>query len=214
MQKISGHILGVVVSACSIMTLAVSVSHAQASSADAFSACLTISKDRDRLKCYDAAAELLQSAKRIETAKTRASSTAQSDPSHVTAGIAPDNDVSSPTRDTNPSVIKPSALSPKAQHAAEAKSAADEFGKERLEAPRSERKELRALAISVSRNRRGKYVIVLEDGQVWRQINADSNALPLSAEEGSEVIIKRKSLGSYGLRVPTSKRTIIVKRIK
>ncbi len=64
--------------------------------------------------------------------------------------------------------------------------------------------------------RAGKYVLTLENGQVWRQIRGDSDKLSLPDDAGDNVmiIIKKGSFGSYILRTQSSKRTIRVERVK
>ena len=179
---------------------------AQPMTGDTFVSCLLISKDRERLACYDAAARRMSEVRKDSVDVP------------VRTVRAPPRSSGMVANDTKPDQVPASRSSADAASVKDDKSAFvanDSFGAERLsERQEKQIKEIRAVAISISRNRFGKYIIVLDDGQVWRQINADKKRLPLKAEDGSEVIIKRRSLGSYGLRVPTSKRTIIVKRIK
>jgi len=52
-----------------------------------------------------------------------------------------------------------------------------------------------AVARSVSQTAVGKWIITLEDGAVWRQI--DSDTLPLDPHAGSKIHIRRAALGSF-----------------
>lgn len=86
---------------------------------------------------------------------------------------------------------------------------------ERARERKVEKKDLHALATSISKSRGGKYIIRLENGQVWRQIQGDTNTLRIfgDKEKSREVIIKKRLLG-YALRLTSSKRSILVRRIK
>ncbi len=70
--------------------------------------------------------------------------------------------------------------------------------------------------VDIARNGRGKYVVILENGQIWRQLNADSGRLriPKSGAEGMTVEIKRRSLGAHSLYLAGENRGIKVERIK
>ena len=56
-----------------------------------------------------------------------------------------------------------------------------------------------AVARSVSQTPVGKWIITLEDGAVWRQI--DSDTLPNDPHAGSKVHIRRAALGSFLMSV-------------
>lgn len=78
-------------------------------------------------------------------------------------------------------------------------------------------KELRVVATSISQNARGKYIFELENGQVWRQIQADTNTLRVrrkNAQSGHDVIIRKRALGAYSLRLTTAKRSVLVRRVR
>ena len=98
----------------------------------------------------------------------------------------------------------------------------ERFGADDLPATEEEKREeekLKSLAASVvdiARNGRGKYVVVLANGQVWRQLSADTSKLriPKSGAEGLDVEIKRRSLGSHSLYLNGENRGIRVERIK
>lgn len=72
---------------------------------------------------------------------------------------------------------------------------------------------LTATLVEVRINRNGKAVFVLDNGQVWHQIKGDSNKILLPREvKGLEVIIKRKLLGSFALRLKGTKNSVRVRR--
>jgi len=77
-------------------------------------------------------------------------------------------------------------------------------------------KSLTASVVDIARNGYGKYVVILENGQVWRQLKADSGKLrvPKSGAEGMRVEIKRRSLGAHALYLAGENRGIRVERIK
>ncbi len=78
-------------------------------------------------------------------------------------------------------------------------------------------KELRAVATEITKDRRGNFVITLDNGQVWRQLSSDTKKLRVRKDkegDGHEVILKKRSLGAYTLRLTTAKRSILVRRIK
>lgn len=77
-------------------------------------------------------------------------------------------------------------------------------------------KSLRAKLVSLSFTNSGKYVITLDNGQVWRQIQGDTGRLSLSGIDGNGVpiIINKGALGSHRMRTVSSKRTIRVERVQ
>ncbi|MFQ5564383.1 MAG: hypothetical protein ACE5FO_12535 [Parvularculaceae bacterium] len=157
--------------------------------------CRAISNDANRLACLDEVIDRF-----IETAETES---AKSD-DYAAAAVA-----------------KPAAPIAKPAPEEQVLSEADRFGFEDL--PTEKKKELRpetpkaleATVVDIARNRRGKYVVILDNGQVWRQLNADTNKLRVPTDSaGMKVEIKRKWLGAHDLRLENSKRTIRVERIK
>ncbi|MBV9989738.1 MAG: hypothetical protein JOZ72_00465 [Alphaproteobacteria bacterium] len=60
----------------------------------------------------------------------------------------------------------------------------------------------------------GKFILFLDDGQVWRQIEADTEHAMLSKHGGDVVTISRGLLGSYNLTIEGSSKTYKVKRVK
>ena len=81
---------------------------------------------------------------------------------------------------------------------------------------REKTKSITAQVLDIARNGRGKYVVILENGQIWRQLNADTTKLRVSSKgaEGATVEIKRKTFGGHSLRLDGDNRSIKVERIK
>lgn len=100
----------------------------------------------------------------------------------------------------------------------------DAFGKDDLARTKEAKKKqnkadklksLQSTAVDIATNKRGKYVIILANGQVWRQLTADSDKLRIPRDAtGVGVTIKRKSLGAHVLVLENSKRSVRVERIK
>lgn len=88
----------------------------------------------------------------------------------------------------------------------------EEIQKEEEEKPDS----LTASVVDIAKNRRDKYVVILENGQVWRQLNADTASLllPSSDDEEIRVTIRRRFLGAHTLSLEGDNRSIRVERIK
>ncbi|MBV9695108.1 MAG: hypothetical protein JO261_15540, partial [Alphaproteobacteria bacterium] len=58
----------------------------------------------------------------------------------------------------------------------------------------------------------GKFVIFLDSGQVWRQIEGDADRADFS--KGVAVTISRGGLGSYSLTIGDSEKLYKVRRVK
>ncbi len=59
----------------------------------------------------------------------------------------------------------------------------------------------------------GKFVIFLDNGQIWRQVEGDSDKADFHGSDIS-VTISRAALGSYSLTIGDSSKTYKVKRVK
>jgi hypothetical protein len=60
----------------------------------------------------------------------------------------------------------------------------------------------------------GKFVIFLDNDQVWQQLQGDAEHAEFSRGEGDVVTISRGFIGSYNLRLNDSNKVFKVKRIK
>lgn len=100
------------------------------------------------------------------------------------------------------------------------KSAEDEFGAEDLDsrhkanvATRAETMTAKILEAGTTRS--GKSFFILENGQMWRQIKADTSKFRLPKNFKSiTVTIERKSLGAHVLRITGKSRKVKVRRIR
>ena len=173
---------------------------------DAIAACASIPASSERLACFDKAIAAIEDA-----ADALAAGDAPTSSELASAQARAGDDAGSDDTGGDGAVDDRTA----AASAVATGLPESDFGKERVPVKRPESDpELRAVAVSISRNRRGKYIVVLENGQIWRQISSDTNDLPMRATDGSEVIIKKRALGSYALRIPSAKRSILVSRLK
>jgi hypothetical protein len=59
-----------------------------------------------------------------------------------------------------------------------------------------------------------KLVVTLENGQVWRQINGDTQILRVDLKRNQTVNIEESSLSGYKLRLNEMRRTIRVQRVQ
>ena len=88
----------------------------------------------------------------------------------------------------------------------------DSFGAEQTGATKDDEK-IDELSTSVSgsyKDAYGKYLLVLDNGQFWKQLDGTL----LTIRNGDKVTLKRAALGSYRLNVERQKRTVSAKRIK
>jgi hypothetical protein len=61
----------------------------------------------------------------------------------------------------------------------------------------------------------GRFIVFLDNGQVWRQIQADTETAHFSRSAGDNTVtIERGAIGSYNLRINDSKKIFKVTRVK
>jgi len=138
-------------------------------------ACLQITGLLQRLACYDRVAHSVSPAPRGVPAQRPAPPTAP-----AMASAAPPAIYAAP----------PIAAAP-----------AVGLGSERLPRTASGKRaqELTAVVASVSYDARGRFTVTLDNGQVWRQLEGDTNML--QGARNSTVRISRGALGSYDLNI-------------
>lgn len=76
-------------------------------------------------------------------------------------------------------------------------------------------KSIEGLAVEIGKNNLGKLFVILDNGQVWRQVSGDRSTpyIPRSAE-GLPVEIKKGAMGSYFVKVGKSRDAFRAERIK
>lgn len=155
----------------------------------AMTECAVKPRDAERLACYDAAiAETSAEARAIAQRRAEASAKIAAEEAAIAAAAA-------------------------------AKAAKDNFGDEsvrsrgnaRFALPAGEIEKIESTLTEVLRNNTGFGVFLLENGQLWREVD---KATSINARAGDAVVIERSALGGYKLRFVRLKRVILVKRMK
>lgn len=165
---------------------AISVS-AKAADNDALIACARIAEPAERLACYDRQVSAISADARKLVAERQAAEKAAAEKAAAAAAVA----------------------------TAEQKQAA--FGRESMPvgdrpAPAVEQlQNLESTIDEVMTAADGKLVLVLANGQMWRQ--SDTTLLP-PIKPGMEVEIKRGAIGGYRITIPRARRTISAKRMR
>jgi len=158
--------------------------------------CSDIAAATERLDCYDSAAR---------TAKT-----ALAEPS---PGQSPDQQVVATTakeEDEEGGVLSWFGLSRPATKA-------EEFGKPPAppQAGPKEITEISAGVIEMAKNAYGRALFVLDNGQVWKQIDGDqSNVDEPKSGQPMKVTIEKALFGSYALKVEGRRGIVKVRRVK
>jgi hypothetical protein len=80
--------------------------------------------------------------------------------------------------------------------------------------PVEELRSISATVIEFARTQRGKALFVLDNGQVWRQLDADSSDISHLPGRPPKVTIERGALGSYNLSIEGSNGTVKVNRLR
>ncbi len=91
----------------------------------------------------------------------------------------------------------------------------EEFGKPPPEPAPEELNEIASPVLEFAKTAHGKAVFILENGQVWRQLDSDTTQV-LDPARGSKMSVKieRGFLGSYNLTIDGRKILVKVNRIK
>lgn len=154
--------------------------------------CADIAAAADRLKCFDAAAPHAQAAlaQPESSAQTQTAETTQSD--EDSGGILGWFGFERPVTKT------------------------EDFGKppEKVEGPKGING-ISAVVAEFARTPRGKVLFVLENGQIWRQIDGDSAEVrDPSTDEQLKVEIEKGVFGSYDLTIVGRNGIVKVRRVK
>jgi hypothetical protein len=163
--------------------------------------CIAIARDADRLACYDAAVATVSPQARA-LSEQRAKETARIAAEEAAAAEA---------------AAKAKAEADAAARAAQAKA---DFGAETVTSKKvSERSrpdpdeiiKLDAKLSDILTNREGKYVFLLDNGQLWKQVSTEAG---LNIRPGDDVVLEKSTMGGYKLNFKRIKRWLLVKRLK
>ncbi|MBI1391600.1 MAG: hypothetical protein GC152_02555 [Alphaproteobacteria bacterium] len=170
---------------------------------DAVAACASIAAAAPRLACYDRAVGRPQ-----EAAVSASGAPVDEGSSGSLSAVDPDV-----TLATRGAAQDPRESEPRSAEAA--------FGAEDLPKTFEARKReagpdnIVAGIVDIATTGYGKYLIVLDNDQVWRQLQADTSRLRTPRDLGDiQATVTRRSLGGYSLSLSTGNRSIRVERVK
>jgi hypothetical protein len=164
-------------------------------------ACQAVKGAKARLRCFDAALPALKtaypSALALASERAEAARAAAAEQAAEEFGLAKRDEKAS-TNDFEKDAFGASDLPASAR-------AEDE----------EEVKAVEASVVEVGKNNLGKIFVVLDNGQVWRQVSGDKSTpyIPRNSE-GLPVIIKKGLMGSYFIKVGKAKDAFKAERIK
>jgi hypothetical protein len=171
-----------------MMLLAGGAVPVEAERVEPFVACAATVGDAERLACYDRAVEAVSAdGRRIRAEREAASAAAAAAAAATAADAARAAEVSAFGRETMPASARP----------ADGTEAAS--------------RELSATIQELLTGADGKYVFLLENGQMWRQL--DGFTLP-PIRAGDTVEIRRMLAGRFAMTFPRHKRTVSVRRMR
>ena len=184
--------------AASLLMAAPAMAQSSAPSAvDRMNACRGIADNEARLACFDAALQ---------------------PPAETAQAQAPEARVE--MEEQQASSFGLSTPKPDAAPEAKPQQTAEEFGAEVLPQEREKKKSERLSEITsgvaaIDVVRYDKLVITLDNGQVWRQLNSDSETVLVPGDpQQYSVKIKRSFMGSYRMTIKELRRTIRVTRVE
>ncbi|MEO0576175.1 MAG: hypothetical protein AAF004_11990 [Pseudomonadota bacterium] len=193
------------------------------------SQCRSLENTAERLACYDAIAEppaapATPSATELPATPTPASvavperapvltETEAQAPSPVADAMPPSTQPAKPPAASTPDMIsdEPIPAAPEPVVTAPAPADEDAFGSEQVESKRGP-KRLESRIVGDFDGWWGDTVFRLENGQVW--VQAEFGKKRYKGPANPEVLILRKSFGSYRLKMAHTNKTLRVKRIK
>lgn len=160
---------------------------------DGMHKCATIADNTARLACYDA---LNPTVKAAEAAPPPPPPVAPQPPAPPaqTADNRPWYDIFgvAPNRQTTPEQFGGENLAPPAPPPGQPGQPAQPAAPVALES-------ITANVTDYSYNTYGKFVIFLDNGQIWRQLSADSGKARFKSSGGNAVVIERGMIGGYNL---------------
>jgi hypothetical protein len=163
---------------------------------EAMGRCTTIPDEKARLACYDAAAPRLKSALATPPPTIDHEPTKQEQQSWFGFNIG--------------DLFGGGSSQP---------GAPEQFGKERTPQAQvaREREEIDSIAAGVTEvtyNAFGQFVVFLDNGQIWKQLQGDADRARFPTSKDTRVTISRGALGSYNLTINDSAKLYKVTRIR
>ena len=168
--------------------------------------CATVPDNSARLACYDALAPQLKAAQSQPAppvAPTPPTETADSRPWYDPGRIFG----TSPAQQTRPEQFGAENLTPPKPPPPKPGEAPPPPEPEALES-------VTAKVTDFALNPYGRFVVFLDNGQVWRQLEGDTDRARFRKDGGDTVVISRGALGSYNLVINDSGRAFKVRRVK
>jgi len=168
--------------------------------------CAAIADERPRLACYDNLAAQVKAANQTPAPPQMAAA-----PSQALRGP--------PTQEQKESWFGLETLF----GGSTAQTTPQQFGQQRVEktpeeAKKAEKEEIDSITATLTEYAKtpfGKFIVFLDNAQVWRQIKGDSGQARFARDpKDNKVTISRALLGSYELRINDSARTYKVERMK
>lgn len=147
--------------------------------------CVSIRRDKARLRCFDEAL----------SPPPAAAASATADPTPATAATPP----------------APAAAAPAAEPPAATADAQDEFGREQIDPPEPkapETQQIEALVSALDKRRDGLLTITLDNDQVWRQKSVTSL---FRLRVGDQITVRKGRFGGYVLVAPGRKSTAVTR---
>jgi hypothetical protein len=194
------------------------VSAANAADADlgfSIGRCATLADDKARLACYD------DIAAQLKAAGSQSAATAQSAPAQAAAAQPPAQTASQAQKEESWFGFVGSWFGGSTPPTKQTTPA--QFGSESIAPPpvppgaTAEPGPLDHISSGVTEvafNYFGRFTVFLDNGQVWKQLEADTGSAPFSRHQKDTVTISRGLLGSYNLVINGHTAMFKVKRIK
>lgn len=157
--------------------------------------CVIIADNTARLACYDALAPQLKAARGVPPSDNRP----WYDPSRI-FGI-------SPSAQTTPEQFGSENLAPPTPPPTRPGESPPPAQPQALDS-------ISATVKDYAYNPYGRTVIFLDNGQIWQQLEGDTDRLRFKKGAANTVVISRGALGSYNLRVNDAGPSVKVRRLK
>ena len=210
--------LGILISAAAIM-----VASAQAASSDALAfdigRCAAVPDAKERLACFDGIAAQLKSGVALPPAVAGSPSVSEVPAAPAAVAPAPQAAQAAPPPQKNSgSWYDPTQWFGKDDQLPASNNPAD-FGAEAVRQPANPAapqplQEITAHVTSANMNAFGRFTVVLDNGQIWRQLDSDTGTARFGKTGGDTVTISRGMLGSYNLVVDGRAKLYKVKRVQ